>query len=459
MNLDIRPQADRCNDLSYEDILNLDTRPVPAYLRQGPVPDIGTDPVPAGNYTDPAFFQQEVDKLWSRCWQMACREEDIPNVGDYVVYDMVGKSYLIVRTAPDTIKALLNVCLHRGRKLATQGGCKSRFRCMFHGFEWNIDGSFKHNPMAWDFPQWEGRDMSLPQAQVARWGGFVFVNFDKDAKPLDDVIHPIPEHFARYDLANMYTALHISKTFPANWKAVAEAFMESHHSITTHPQFMAFLGDANSQYDVFSPYVSRQFSAMGVPSPFVDKSQLSESDIWAAMLRSSGRVREWEQGEGPTVPEGVRARAYAAEQQRHALAAEDGYDYADISDAEMLDPLLYNLWPNLSVWAGFSLNLVYRWRPVDVDTAIMDVRVLKRVPKNGPRPRPAPLQVLGIDDPCAAVEGLGSLGGVFDQDMANLPYVQQGLKAGGRDFPVHFGKYSELRIRQLHRTLADFMAR
>lgn len=458
MNIQNKRPADRCDDLSYNEILDMDTRPVPAYLKEDAVPDIGTDPVPAGNYTDPEFFRREMAKVWGKCWQVACREEDIPNVGDYVVYDMAGKSHLIVRTAPGVIKALQNVCLHRGRKLASADGCQKKFRCMFHGFEWNIDGSFRKNPFEWDFPQLKEKDMSLPEARVGLWGGFVFVSFDKNAPALEKIIAPIPEHFAAYDLGNMYTAVYMRKKFPANWKAVAEAFMESHHSLTTHPQFKPYLADANSKYDIYSPYVTRQFTAMGIPSPFADKSKITESDIFSAMLASSGRT----QAAGSVaasfnVPEGQTARAFAADLQRKALGAEDGYDYSRASDAEMLDPLLYNIFPNLSVWAGYALNLVYRWLPLDVDTAIMEVRVLKRVPKNKPRPKCAPIQWLEVEESCKKVTGLGSLGGVFDQDMANLPYVQEGLKAAGPDFPVQLGKYSEMRIRQLHMTIAQMM--
>jgi len=97
---------------------------------------------------------------------MACREEEIPNVGDYNIYEIVGKSFIVVRTAPDEIKAFYNSCLHRGRKLVTLNGCKNEFRCPYHGIAWNNDGTFKDNPIGWDFPQWEGRDMSLPQARV-----------------------------------------------------------------------------------------------------------------------------------------------------------------------------------------------------------------------------------------------------------------------------------------------------
>ncbi len=435
---------------NYKEILRTDAKPAPQFLLEDHVPDIGTDPVPATNYTCPQFFQREIEKVWLRCWQMACREEEIPNVGDYLVYEVVGKTLLIVRSAPDEIKALYNVCLHRGRKLATHDGRRNFFRCQFHGWEWNVDGSFKHNPWAWDFPQLTPEQLRLPEAKVGCWGGFVFVSFDLKAPPLERVLAPIPEHFKGYALENTYIAVHVAKKYPCNWKAAAEAFMESHHSIATHPQLLPYLGDANSGYDVFTDYTSRQMTAMGIPSPFIDGSTLTQTQIMRAMLSTSGRLNGQD---GDAVPPGMTARAFAAAERREVLAAEDGHDYSKCSDAEMIDPILYNVFPNMSFWAGYSPNIVYRWRPDGVDSSIMDVYVLKRIPKNQPRPSPVPTHWLRDDEPFASAAELGALGGVFDQDMANLPYVQEGLKAMGKEIPVHLAKYTEMRIRQLHKTL------
>lgn len=450
-------REDRCDAISYEEVLEQDTRSVPDYLKEQMVPDLGTEAVSAERYTSPDFYREEVDKMWLKAWQFACREEEIPNVGDYVVYDNVGKSLLVVRSAPDQIKALVNVCLHRGRKLATHGGCKQAFRCPFHGFTWNIDGSFKENPIKWDFPQVNESEFKLPEAKVDTWGGFVFVNFDTDAPPLQEVLHPIPAHFERYDLANTYKWVHVAKKFPANWKVVSEAFMESHHSVTTHPQILPYLADANSKYDVYSNFVTRHFSAMGVSSPLIDGSRFSEDDILDSMFGTSGRMAGKDKP-GLKVPEGMTARTFGAEMLRQAFSAEDGHDYSDKSDAEMLDPLLYNVFPNMSFWAGFGPNLVYRWRPIDVDNTIMEIIRLKRVPKDGPRPKPCQVHWLTDDEPFTAAEELGPLGQIFDQDMSNLPFVQEGLKASGND-QVHFGKYSEMRIRRHHQTLDWFLGR
>jgi hypothetical protein len=236
--------------------------------------------------------------------------------------------------------------------------------------------------------------------------------------------------------------------------------MESHHSVTTHPQILPFLADANSQYDIFDDFVSRQFSASGVPSPFVYDKNYTPSEIIAAMGGQGGGARRRGFEDGQTqVPDGVTARAYAAEQNRKALGAEDGHDYSACSDAEMGDALLYNVWPNMSFWAGYNPNLVYRWRPNgrDPDSGIMDVIMLKRVPKEGPRPKPVPVHELEIDEPWSAATELGGLAGIFEQDMGNLPYVQEGLRSSGNGL-VHFGRYSEMRIRHMHHMIERYIA-
>ncbi len=453
-----RKGEERSAGLTYQEVLDLDTRPVPDVLREERVPELGTAPVPVSRYTDPAFFRTEVEKLWLRCWQYACREEEIPNPGDYQIYDVVGKSLFIVRQGDGTIKAFANSCLHRGRKLVTSAGCKEKFRCMYHGWTWNQDGSFAENPMPWDFPQAPASSLSLPEAKVGTWGGFVFINFDRNAPPLESVLDPLPRHFERWRLEDCVKAVHVGKIINANWKAVSEAFMESHHSLTTHPQILPYLADENSQYDILSDHITRHISASGVPSPFVEKDIISQDDIIAAMFATSGRTR----GGDATmkVPEGMTARAFAADIFRQTMSAEDGHDYSDKSDAEMLDAILYNVFPNMSFWAGFAPNLVYRWRPVGLnhEKTLMEVIRLKRAPKNGPRPAPVPMHFLENDESWREAPELGPLSDIFEQDMANLPYVQDGLNASMSGV-VHFGRYSEMRIRQHHLMLERYLSK
>ena len=432
---------------SYQDILDRDTRAVPECLRVEQAQYLGSDPVPASHYTSVDRFDQEVEHMWMRAWQMACRVEEIPEVGDYLVYEIIDKSVLLVRSAPDRIQAFYNACLHRGRKLALSAGNKTELKCPFHGFCWQLNGDFKSCPTPWDYQHLDAETLQLPELKADTWGGFVFVSFDEAAPPLMDVIGPLDWHFKDWHLEDRAITYHVEKVVPCNWKVVAEAFMESQHAPTTHPQIMTHVTDVNSQYDLFSDYVSRQISASAEPSPLLDRETVSEQRILDDMTSRRYKIYS----DVKPLPPGVTARAFMAENVRESLQALNGHDYGRYSDAEMLDSILYNVFPNFSVWGGMKPTRVYRWRPNgrDVDSAIMEIYQLDLVPKDGERPRPAPRRVLSDDERWSDAEELGGLGAIADQDMGNLPYVQQGLKSSGNN-QVQFGNYQDMRIRQHH---------
>ena len=104
-----------------------------------------TDPVflARERYFDRGFFDLERDKLWKHVWQMACRLEEIPEVGDFAEYTICDQSVLVVRTGPDEIKGYLNACRHRATQLAVGSGTfrGGQIVCPFHGWRWNLDGT------------------------------------------------------------------------------------------------------------------------------------------------------------------------------------------------------------------------------------------------------------------------------------------------------------------------------
>ena len=97
--------------------------------------------IPTQRYYDPEFFELEKQHLWPHVWQMACRLEEIPEVGDHTVYDILDKSVIMIHTS-DGVKGFLNACRHRGVKLAHgPGKCGAEgFVCPFHGWRWNCEG-------------------------------------------------------------------------------------------------------------------------------------------------------------------------------------------------------------------------------------------------------------------------------------------------------------------------------
>lgn len=442
---------------SVQEILAKDVNPAPAVMREeSPAVGLGAEDVSIERYFSKAWHDREVEKVWRKTWQLACRVEDIPNIGDHVVYEIVHDSLIVVRAGPDEIRAYVNSCLHRGTQLRTEGGCVKQFRCPFHGFTWSLQGKLTEVPGAWDFPQMEGRDFSLPEAKVGVWGGFVFVNFDADCEPLEAYLEILPEHFKAFRLEDRYKAAHVAKVMPCNWKLAMEAFIESYHVAYAHPQVLAYYGDQNTQYDVWPGvrHVNRMISVQGVPSPAL--SQVSDELVVSHMRRDmpfyGGAPIEVGPGETP--------RAKLAARARDKIGRSSGNDMSQLSDTESLDLIEYLLFPNMVPWGGQSLPVCYRFRPLgdNPEQSIMEIMFLFSKAPDGSHPEPAQIRWLGLDEPWSSAPELGSAAMVADQDTDNLKRIQRGLRAS-RKPGVTLAAYQESRIRHYHETLDAYMAK
>jgi phenylpropionate dioxygenase-like ring-hydroxylating dioxygenase large terminal subunit len=436
----------------FQALLDAESRPVPVSLRATSTASIDDDiAIAPERYFAPEFHRLEVERVWRRVWQMACREEEIPDVGDSLVYDIVDTSLVIVRTAPDEIRAFHNSCLHRGTQLRSAAGRVAELRCPFHGFTWNLDGSFREMPCPWDFPHVDYAQLRLPEAQVGTWGGFVFVNLDPDAAPLADHLDDLPWHFAEWPLEERYIAAHGVRVMPCNWKVALEAFIEAYHTVAVHPQLLRTSGDSMTEYDVYggNRHVSRMITPVGVASEHLGR-EIDEAEILEAMFIT--------RGEGLTLEDGATARTVLADQMRAKLREQTGRDYAQITDAEALDGIEYFLFPNFMPWAGFLTPFVYRFRPNgnDPESSVMDVMLLEPLPADGSRPRPAPTRFVGEGETWADVKELGYLGRILNQDSATMGRVQRGLRASVRP-AVLTARYHESRIRHFHATLDAYL--
>ncbi len=92
------PGLARSPGLSYQDLLDADTHPVPDVLREQSPRYLGNEDISIERYTTREWHRREVERLWKRVWQFACREEHIPEPGDYIVYDIAELSFVVVRT-------------------------------------------------------------------------------------------------------------------------------------------------------------------------------------------------------------------------------------------------------------------------------------------------------------------------------------------------------------------------
>jgi phenylpropionate dioxygenase-like ring-hydroxylating dioxygenase large terminal subunit len=451
-------RADRSPGPSARDIILGDSTPAPApLLRESPV-HLGTHPISMDAYTSTDFAVREHEHMWPRVWQWACREEHIPEPGDYEVYDIGPLSAIVVRGNDGKIRAFHNSCLHRGTQLKPAGTCgaSQQLRCPYHGWTWSLEGTMTDLPCAWDFPDMDPATATLPQLQVGTWGGFVFVNWDPDAPLLESYLGALPEHFAEWDLADRYVEIHVRKRLPANWKAAQEAFLEAYHILETHPQSLPTAGDANAVYDIFDDHVSRFIHTGATPSPHLAEDQRpSEQEILELLL-----ARKFPGAEVPTIPEGERARDVYARWMQREMGERYGHDFSGLSISETIDSIEYFLFPNAFFFPGLQFPMAYRFRPdgEDIDHSIFDLLILRPVPTDGPRPFPAEPFDLDVDDSYTTVPGIQqSLGAVYDQDTGNMAAQTRGFRSSATG-QQNLGAYQESRTRQMHATLARYLA-
>lgn len=449
------PNRDRLTpEPSVQEILKATNETVPHPLNFESYKFLGTEDIDYSRYTSREFFQDELEKMWKKVWQWACREEHIPEAGDYVVYDIGPYSVIVVRTETGSIKAFHNSCLHRGTMLAEPGDCGSaaQITCPFHGWAWNLDGSLKHIPNGWDFDHVKWDEFSLPEVKVETWGGFVFINMDPDAKPLSEYIGPLDDHFKRWNLEDRYIAVHVQKELPCNWKAAAEAFMENYHTQTVHPQLIPTASGPSTQYDILSDHLSRFYNLTAVPDPVIGR-ELSEQEKLDLALMGDSSMRE-----PVKVPEGGTARHTLAEHLRKQFEQAD-VEVGDLTDSEIIDTMEYTLFPNMFLFPGLSLPMIYRFRPLgcDPDKSLFDLLFLRPVPRSGERPEPPfPIRV-GLEESYTSVAELDpGMAEVYDQDTNNMARQQLGFYASKKRGET-LATYQEVRIRHLHQTLDKYL--
>jgi len=438
----LEPGEARTPGPSTKDIILRDPNPAPQPILTEHFTYNARKDIDYDRYFDPAFFQLEVEKLWSKVWQWACRLEHIPEVGDYYVYDVGPYSILVVRhgEGPEDIKAYHNSCLHRGTQLrpSDSQGSTANLRCPFHGWTWNLDGSLNEIPCRWDFPKVTDEEFALPEVKVGIWGGFVFINMDPDCMPLEQHLEVLPEHFSQFfPLERRYIEVHLRRKLPCNWKAGLEAFIEAYHVRETHNGGDPVgNGCTNAQYDIFGDHVTRFIHTIGYPTPTWPNEE-SEEDIATSM----------------------EARIKGAANHRKRLGEKYGLDLSGYSETEMLDSIEYFCFPNMFLFPGITLPMIYRFRPngMDPDTCLFDLLFLRPLKEGEEHPEPPAVVKLDVDEVYATVPNMDpGLAEVYEQDTSNLEAQQRGFKAGFKRAQT-LADYQESRVRQVHITLDKYL--
>lgn len=216
--------------------MTTDQRPVLDDVRRGMIP--------AHIYHDEEIFRLERERLFGRAWVFVAHESEVPEPGDYVVRRVLADSFIIARGEDGEVRALFNMCLHRGMQVCrAELGNASHFRCPYHGWSYRNDGRLAGLPFHRDAYGGEAGfarkgQALLPAPSLASHNGLIFISLDPDAPPLREYLGD----FAFYlDYYTKQSAGGIELRGPqrwrikANWKIGAENFAgDMYHTPHTH---------------------------------------------------------------------------------------------------------------------------------------------------------------------------------------------------------------------------------
>lgn len=429
-------------------------------------PVVRRDYVPAADYTA-GFHRLEMERMWPKTWQAACRLEEIPHAGDYVNYEIGTESILVVRTASGGINAFYNVCPHRGRRLRDdERGSLKAIYCGYHAWTFDLDGNCTDIPEAEDWagcPAATKADFSLTRVQCDTWAGWVWINMDPQAPSLMEYLAPLPERLDAFEWENCRIRSHQTLILPVNWKVALEAFVEPYHVVATHPQLLKWGhgrahgteeylvpghrhaghdGTRNYQFSEDDHFQDpREYMATTIANTYHTLHGLYHEDG----LRAAERLMD-EIPEGASLAE-VSNRYW---EMRREEMLKSGAPYPEKLTRDHVRNIEWLMFPNSSVLTSVEGAFWYRSRPNgdDPNSCIFQVIVLGRY-----APGKEPKFEYERYDNLADFKGRNP---ILEQDFSNLLAVQKGLKSRGfkaaRPNPLQ-----ETQVGNFHRVLHGYI--
>ena len=446
-------------------------------LRDVPFPINDPERIPVQRYFDEAFYKAELDHLWPHVWQMACRLEQIPDLGDWVEYSNVGHSVLIVRTAGG-VKAFLNACRHRGVPIAggygndcgkvASGNCeKTGFICPFHGWRWNMEGenTFVYGSHLFSQRQLDPDDINLVPCRVEVWAGCAWINLDDDAPSVKESLGPVADRLDAHGIAELKMEWWYGTVLPANWKIAMEAFMEGYHVLQTHPQLgiarqgalrdmyaepLNLTGDAKdkSRRNILPGATARDV----IQGQFRGMEQLSEGMAGMVPAKEIEIMRSLLDADLPEDPALATATWFGMVQQKIVddLRAR-GEPIPDLNKVAVSHPVnaVEFLFPHWFVLPVFSSMSSYRIRPLGPESCLFEIWSLTMYPEDSDYSAPLEPTMLPFDS--------AEFPPIPRQDYSNIPIQQKGMHTKGFEF-MRLAKGVEGLIGNYQRIIDGYLA-
>ena len=182
---------------------------------------------------DEGLFQQEKERIFMKAWHVIGHKNELSEAGQYIVSDFFDQSIIAVCGNDGEVHAFHNVCQHRGNRLVEgrRGKVESVFRCSYHGWCYNHDGTLRGAPRSKRVKGFKTENFRCPAVRVEELGGFLYFNLDQNVPSLIDLF-PGAEKEIRgifSDLDDMHLIEESDVIVPANWKVIMDNSVEGYH--------------------------------------------------------------------------------------------------------------------------------------------------------------------------------------------------------------------------------------
>lgn len=198
-----------------------------------------THSLDARYYTDPAIFEAERKGVLARTWQFAGHGSQLEYPGDYFAFEMAGESLFCIKGRDGEIRTFYNVCQHRAHQLVNGEGSTRVVVCPYHARTYELTGELRAAPNTKSVPCFDKSAVCLTEVRTELFPGFIFVNLDPDAAPMDawfpGVREELMEWLPHWESLKPLEWVEIPEN--CNWKVSVENYSECYHCSLNHPTF------------------------------------------------------------------------------------------------------------------------------------------------------------------------------------------------------------------------------
>ncbi len=420
----------------------------------------GLDVYDPARYYDPGFMAAEWEQLWSRSWLIAAIESDLPEPGDYSVFRIGRESILIVRQQDGSVKAMYNVCAHRGNQMVQNDrGSVVQFTCAFHSWQYGLDGRCTRISDKETFnPELVKQDPVLKPVHCEIRAGLIFINMNDNPPPLKDRFGLPEGYLETYELDKMHCVRHVISEWHANWKTGVDAFYETYHLHAVHPETQDVMDDMGVQLDLYPHGGSRMLVPIGVKTKRQADQDTMNPNLQYMMVEASMDVEAFEGSARDVRP----AIALAKRERAQKL----GLGYERFTQGQLTDSWATGIFPNTQIGLHPEGAFLMRFmpHPSDPEKFFYDTMTLVR-PVDDPdysvpgwMGLPEGTDTSGETRPDTEYVPSGeapNLGLVLDQDSELLPVVQRGIRSKGFNGAI-WGE-QEQRLRHFHKELNRYL--